>query len=190
MQIHQVVTLLFGRNRLQWFPDATIICACFADETHEEIIDQQVINLPLITAHEAVFAFIRRNTTMRAKINGGEREDIPQYPPKAIREAFINAVVHADYAQKGSRIQVSIFSDRIEITNPGSLPYGQTMELALSGISRMRNRILGRLFREVKLIEQLGTGLKKIVNVYEKITSNFTANNWAAGVVLINRIRC
>lgn len=75
---------------------------------------------------------------------------------------------HADYAIKGSRIQVSIFSDRIEITNPGGLPYGQTIELALSGISRMRNRVMGRLFREIKLIERLGTGLKRIVNVYDK----------------------
>ncbi|MCS5707926.1 hypothetical protein CC99x_003305 [Candidatus Berkiella cookevillensis] len=54
---------------------------------------------------------------------------------------------------RGSRIQVAVFSDLIEITNPGGLPYGQTMELALSGISRMRNRIIGRLFREIKLIE-------------------------------------
>lgn len=161
--------LLFGRDRLKWFPDAIIMCVCFSDETHEEIIDQQIIQSSLISAHETVFAFIRRNTKMRAKINEGEREDIPQYPPKAIREAFINAIVHADYALKGSRIQVSIFSDRIEITNPGALPYGQTMELALSGISRMRNRIIGRLFREVKLIEQLGTGIKRIINVYEKI---------------------
>ncbi|OGT48825.1 MAG: hypothetical protein A3E82_08430 [Gammaproteobacteria bacterium RIFCSPHIGHO2_12_FULL_38_11] len=161
--------LLFCPDRFRWFPDTAIACVCFADETHEEIIDQQVIHSSLLVAHEVVFAFIRRNTKMRAEIQAGARKDISQYPEKAIREAFINAVVHADYALKGSRIQVSIFSDRIEITNPGSLPYGQTMALALSGVSRMRNRVLGRLFRELKLIEQLGTGLKRILAVYEKI---------------------
>lgn len=161
--------LLFSQHRLRWFPDAVIRCVCFADETHEEIIDQQVIRAPLIDAHEEVLAFIRRNTKMRAKINASKREDIPQYPPQAVREALINAIVHADYSLKGSGIQIAIFSDRIEITNPGVLPYGQTMELALSGVSRMRNRTVGRVFREIKLIEQLGTGLKRIVNVYEKI---------------------
>lgn len=160
--------LLFGRNRFKWFPEASIVCVCFADETHEEIIDQQEITLPLIMAHEEALTFIKRNTRVGAKIHESKREDIPQYPPKAIREALINAIVHADYSMKGSRIQVAIFSNRIEITNPGGLPYGQTMELALSGVSRMRNRAIGRLFREIKLIERLGTGLKRIINVYEK----------------------
>jgi predicted HTH transcriptional regulator len=105
---------------------------------------------------------------MGAKIHESVREDMPQYPPKAVRETVINAIVHADYSMKGSRIQIAIFSNRIEITNPGGLPYGQTMALALSGVSKMRNRVIGRLFREVKLIEQLGTGLKRIISVYEK----------------------
>lgn len=47
----------------------SIACVCFADETHEEIIDQQEIKSPLIKAHEEVLAFIRRNTRMAAKIH-------------------------------------------------------------------------------------------------------------------------
>jgi len=160
--------LLFSQNRDKWFPDATIACVCFADTTCEEIIDQQEIKSPLIIAHAEIFAFIKRNTKMGAKIQN-IREDIPQYPLQAIREAVINAIVHADYSIKGSKIQISIFSDRIEITNPGGLTYGQTMDLALSGVSLMRNRVIGRLFREIKLIERLGTGLKRIISVYEKI---------------------
>lgn len=160
--------LLFSKKRFQWFCDASIACVCFADETHQEIIDQQEITTPLINAHEAILAFIRRNTRMGAKIQESVREDLPQYPPQAVREAVINAIVHADYAMKGSRIQVAVFANRLEITNPGGLPYGQTMELALSGVSLMRNRVIGRLFREVKLIEQLGTGIKRIISVYTK----------------------
>jgi ATP-dependent DNA helicase RecG len=127
--------LLFGKNRFTWFPDASIACVCFADETQEEIIDQQEIKTPLIMAHKEILAFIRRNTKMGAKIHESVREDIPQYPPEAVREAVINAIVHVDYSIKGSRIQIAIFSNRIEITNPGGLPYGQTMVLALSGVS-------------------------------------------------------
>ncbi len=160
--------LLFGKNRFKWFPDASILCVRFADETHEEILDQQEIKSPLIMAYDEVLNFIKRNTRIAAKIQEGAREDILQYPPKAVREALINAIIHADYSMQGSATQVAIFSNRIEITNPGALTYGQTMELALSGISRMRNRMMGRLFREVKLIERLGTGLKRILNVYER----------------------
>lgn len=123
----------------------------------------------VIVAHEEVLNFIKRNTRLAGNIHEGVREDIPQYPPKAIREALINAIVHADYSIKGSNIQISIFSDRIEITNPGALTYGQTMEMALSGISRMRNRMMGRIFREIDLIERLGTGLKRIISVYERL---------------------
>lgn len=160
--------LLFGNDRFKWFPDASISCVCFSDETHEEIIDQQEIKSPLIMAHEEILSFIRRHTKVGAKIRESIREDILEYPPQAIREAVINAIVHADYSLKGSRIQVAIFSNRIEITNPGGLPYGQTMEFALSGVSLMRNRVMGRLFREIKLIERLGTGLKRIISIYEK----------------------
>lgn len=163
--------LLFSHNRFKQFPDADIACVCFADETHETIIDQQEVKAPLIMAHGEILAFIRRNTKMGAKISESVRENIPQFPPEAVREAVINAIVHADYSMKGSRIQIAIFSNRIEITNPGSLPYGQTMPLALSGVSIMRNRVIGRIFREIKLIERLGTGLKRIINVYEKINA-------------------
>ncbi len=161
--------LLFAKNRFKWFPDSSIFCVCFASETHEDIIDQQEIKSPLIIAHEEILAFIRRNTSVAAKIHDVRREDVPQYPIKAVREALINAIIHADYAIKGTSIQIAIFSNRIEITNPGALTYGQTLELALSGISRMRNRMMGRIFREVKLIEKLGTGLKRIISVYDRI---------------------
>src|SRR3990167_9187819 len=98
-----------------------------------------------------------------------KREDVPQFPEEAVREAVINAIVHADYSVSGSSIQVAIFSDRIEITNPGGLPFGQTLELALSGFSRMRNRMMGRIFRELNLIEKLGSGLLRITEAYKKL---------------------
>jgi predicted HTH transcriptional regulator len=158
--------LLFSHNRGAYFSDATIDCVCFASSTRENIIDRKEIQSPLIQAHIEIISFINRNTRLAANIGAIERKDEPQYPPVAIREAVINAIVHADYAMKGARVQIAIFSDRIEITNPGGLPYGQTIDQALSGISRMRNRVIGRLFRELKLIERLGTGIKRIIGCY------------------------
>ncbi len=92
-----------------------------------------------------------------------QREDIPQYPSVAIREAVMNALLHTDYAMTGCHIQIAIFDDRIEFTNPGGLPFGQTIEKALAGSSRIRNRVIARVFRELHLIEQWGSGFRRIV---------------------------
>lgn len=175
--------LLFGIDRFQYFPDSNIFCVSFSDETREHIIDQQEIRSPLILAMEEILTFVKRFTKTLAIIGEIERKDIPQYPYNALREAIINAIVHADYSSKGTSIQVAIFSNRIEITNPGGLTYGQSLELALSGVSKMRNRMIGRIFRETKLIERLGTGLGRILAIYgrtnvtqpiiEELNSNF-----------------
>ena len=75
-------------------------------------------------------------------------------PMAALREAVINAVVHADYAQRGAPIRPALFDDRLEIENPGLLPFGLTVEDLWQGISRLRNRLVGRVFHELGLIEQ------------------------------------
>jgi predicted HTH transcriptional regulator len=91
------------------------------------------------------------------------RKELPEYPFQAVREAIINAVVHTDYALGGIDIKVAVFDDRIEITNPGFLPFGLTLEAALSGVSRLRNRVIGRVFRDLKLIEQWGSGMGRMI---------------------------
>ncbi len=79
-----------------------------------------------------------------------------------LREAVVNAVVHADYSQKGAPIRVSFFDDRIEIENPGILLPGLTMDDIRQGVSKLRNRVIARVFRELDLIEQWGSGIRRI----------------------------
>jgi predicted HTH transcriptional regulator len=80
-----------------------------------------------------------------------------------LREALINAVTHADYSQLGAPIRVSLFDDRLEIENPGLLPFGLTIEEIQRGISKLRNRVIGRVFHELGLIEQWGSGIQRMV---------------------------
>lgn len=160
--------LLFDPNRLKSFPDSTVRCARFGGTTKEKIIDQNEIELPLPFAIEEVIRFIERNTRVEGKIGRIQREDIPEYPPLVIREAIINAFLHTDYSMKGCHIQIAIFEDRIEITNPGGFPFGQTLEKALAGFSRLRNRVLGRVFRELNLIEQWGSGIQRMFAICER----------------------
>lgn len=157
--------LLFGKERRRFFPDAIIRCGRFSGITKNQIIDQQEIDVALPRAVSEVISFIERNTMSGAEIGRTHRVDVPQYPPIVLREAIINAIVHADYSVKGANIQVAIFSDRLEITNPGALPYGLSLEKALSGISQLRNRVIGHVFRELGLIERWGSGLGRMMDV-------------------------
>jgi ATP-dependent DNA helicase RecG len=157
--------LLFGKRRDDFFPDPFIRLIRFEGITKSSAIDHLDIKSPLPIAIDEALTFIRRNTSMRAIIRSARREDVPQYPQEAIREAVINAILHADYSTMRSSIQVAIFDDRMEITNPGPLPLGLSLETALSGVSQLRNRVLGRVFRELRLIEQWGSGLARMCEV-------------------------
>lgn len=155
--------LLFGKDHRRFLPDVLIRCGCFAGTTKTHIIDQQDIEDILPIAVDKALSFVERNTAKKSKIGRMHRTDIPQYPAIVVREAIINSIVHADYSIKGSSIQIAIFSDRLEITNPGALPYGLSLEKALSGISQLRNHIIGRVFRELGLIERWGSGLGRMI---------------------------
>jgi len=161
--------LLFSPEHTEVFPDSTIRCAYFKGNTKEKILSHTDIIAPLPSAVEEIVAFIERHSTKEALIGKTKRIDIPQYPPEALRELVVNALVHADYSMRGSQVQIALFFDRIEITNPGGLPFGQTMEKALSGYSRLRNHVIGRVFRELKYIEQWGSGLQRIRAICKKL---------------------
>lgn len=161
--------LLFGKNRGQLFPSATIRCARFLGRDTARFLDQTEIEEHLPTAVDHVVAFIERHTLQRIEIGRVRRREVPEYPVDAVREAVINAIVHADYSIGGSGTRVAIFDDRIEITNPGLLPFGLTLDAALAGVSRLRNRVIGRVFRELGLIEQWGSGLGRMTAACEKV---------------------
>ena len=156
--------LLFGKDRDRLFADPLIRMARFEGISKNATIDDQEIKSPLPQALEEILSFIRRHTSVSSSIKGIRREEIPQYSPMLLREAVMNALVHADYANHRAPIQIAIFDDRLEITNPGSLPFGLSLDSALSGVSQLRNKVLGRTFRELKLTEHWGSGLKRMLD--------------------------
>ena len=74
----------------------------------------------------------------------------------------MNAIVHADYAQQGAPIRLALFDGRIEIESPGLLPFGLTIEDIRQGVSKLRNRVIGRVFHELHLIEQWGSVIQRM----------------------------
>lgn len=113
-------------------------------------------------ALEEAIRFVQKHMTREAVIGAVRRLDRWTLPPAALREVVINAVVHADYSQTGAPIRVSLFDDRLEVDNPGLLPFGLTVEDLRRGTSKLRNRVIGRVFHELGLIEQWGSGIQRM----------------------------
>ncbi len=160
--------LLFGKNRKELFPHATIRCVRFSGIARDEVLDHQDIDDYLPLALDKIISFVQRNTKLGAEIGPSIRKNIAEYPPVVVKEAVTNALIHTDYSAAGSQTQVAIFDDRIEITNPGALPFGLNLEDALQGVSQLRNRVIGRCFRELELIELWGSGLKRMISQCQK----------------------
>ena len=100
------------------------------------------------------------------EIRGSLREKKELIPEAAFREAVANAIVHRAWDIR-AYITVSMFQDRIEITSPGGLPKGMSREGYLSGgISILRNRIIANVFFRLNMIEQFGTGIRRINETY------------------------
>ncbi len=156
--------ILFGTTeaRERCFPDARISCARFLGRGKSEFLDRQEMD-GLLDALVGVPKFIARNTRLASRINGMQREDVSEYSAVALREVLVNAVAHADYALSGMRFFVSIFSDRLEIQSPGMLPFGMTLENFKDGVSRIRNRAICRVLREMRFMEEWGSGYQRII---------------------------
>lgn len=156
--------LLFGQERENLFPDAWIHVGRFKGATRSQIIDQRELRgYPVDAIAEAV-SFVQKHSLMGAEIGELKRTDRWNLPPVAVREAVVNAVVHADYSQKGAPIRLSIFENRMEIESPGLLPFGLTVEDLWNGVSKLRNRFLGRVFHTLGLIEQWGSGIGRMTD--------------------------
>jgi len=158
--------LLFGKNPQQYFPQASIKCIRFKGiDVTGDMFDFKEMESNLLTQVEEVERFIFNNISLRAWIEDGkiERQEKWEYPPKALREAVVNAIVHRNY-RVPSKIQIRIFDNRIEFWNPGRLPEGWTVEtLKKDHISKPFNPLLARIFFWVGYVEEVGTGTNKII---------------------------
>ena len=115
--------LMFARNPQQFAPQSTVGLARFPGATKgtTQIVDRVDVIGDLAEIIDRAEAFVHRNTRIASKIYHAQRMEITEYPYPAIREAIANAVIHRDYWQSGSRVQVAVCADRIEIENPGEL---------------------------------------------------------------------
>ena len=129
----------------------------------------------LVKATKQVLDKINVENKTLAKITPKEREEKRIWNSVALREAVINAIVHNDYTSEVPP-KFEFFDDRIEITSFGSLPQGMTEKEFFEGYSIPRNKELMRVFRDLDLVEHLGSGIPRILRCYGKECFKFTEN--------------
>ena len=154
--------ILFGKERERHFPDAWIQAGRFAGTDKSRILDRAEFRAMPVRGVEEAIAFVQKHAWHGAEIGAVRRAERWSVPPAAVREAIINAVAHADYAQRGAPIRLSIFDDRLEVENPGLLPFGLTLDDLPRGVSKLRNRVIGRVFHALGLVEQWGSGIQRM----------------------------
>lgn len=109
------------------------------------------------------------------KIEYPERKEIKMYDYIAVREAVVNAIVHNDWSNEYSP-KFEIFSDRLVISSNGVIQDNTTKEEFLEGFSLPKNKELMKVFNDLDLVEQMGTGIIRILQSYNKDSFEFFPN--------------
>ena len=147
--------LALGFYPQKYFPRLTVSFAAYPgttkatlQETGQRFLDSNdfVGPIPVMIA-EAVSA-VAKNMRTGSFFEGAFREDVPDYPQEAVREAVANALMHRDYSPEawGSQVQVNLYADRLEILNPGGLYGSVTVDtLGTLGLSSSRNEFLSKI---------------------------------------------
>lgn len=129
----------------------------------------------LLTATKRLLDKLYVENEIRTQKTYPYRIDTPLWDKNALRELVINAIVHNSYFTEVPP-KVEIFSDRLEITSCGRLPEDMTEEEFFNGVSNPRNKELMRIFRDVEMVEALGSGMMKVMQVYDRSCFTFMPN--------------
>ena len=137
----------------------------------DDALDDKEYEGNLIYLLKSGSEFIRNNSKVRFIKEAQYRVDKPDYAERAVTEALVDALIHRDYIVLGSEVHIDMFDDRVEITSPGGMfGGGSIQEYDIYSIRSMRrNPVIADLFHRMKYMERRGSGLRKIVSETEKL---------------------
>ena len=135
-----------------------------------EAIDDVELEGCVIGQLQDAVSFVRNNSRKKWWKENDHREELPDYPERAVTEAIANAIIHRDYMQMGSEIHIDMYDDRLEIYSPGGMIDGSFIQQLnpLSVPSKRRNPLLADFFSRLGIMERRGSGMKKIINTYRR----------------------
>lgn len=150
--------LYFAKQPHKYIGSSRIRCVHFNDDERIDILDKKEVDKGIIGNIEFAVAYLKERVPVRIEINGLKRDEYPEYPLKAYREAIVNAVVHFDY-YLGDTIAVEKLKNSIVINNKGELLFPIS---DFGKRSEARNRLLVDLLARTDFMEKAGTGIKRL----------------------------
>lgn len=175
-KLNNAGVLFFARDIDFLLNHAIVVCVLYKGTKKVNILDKKDFKENIVENIDNAILFIKRHTNVEYRIEKIRREEIPDIPDIALREAVINAVCHRDYFDRGSNVLVEVFGDRVEISNPGGLPSGLTpSEFGTRSVAR--NPLIASLLHRIDYIEKVGTGINRIkqaVDESEKTSVEFS----------------
>lgn len=134
-----------------------------------EAIDDVELEGCVIRQLQDAVSFVRNNSHKKWWKEADHREELPDYPERAVTESIANAIIHRNYMELGSEVHVDMYDDRLEIYSPGGMMDGRLIQQLdpLNVPSKRRNPLLADIFSRLDLMERRGSGMKKIINAYK-----------------------
>jgi ATP-dependent DNA helicase RecG len=188
--------LFFGKNPEHLIETASLRCIAFDGLDKRFINDDKTFGGPLMKQYQSAINWLKKKLDVSYKIEGstGPREEVWEIPQTVFKEAIINALAHRDYYDKGARINIEVFNNRVEIYNPGGLVSAISPK-DFGKRSHSRNPLIFGLFSRMRMVEQIGSGISRMNSLmteqdlplpqfsYERMFSvtfirKFDFNNW------------
>ena len=156
--------LFFGKRPDDLLDSAFVRCVLFDGVDKRYIEDDKRMYGPLYKQYEQAFAWMKKHLKVRYDIEGQggkPRKELWEIPEVAMKEALVNALAHRDYYDKGARIIVELYDDRMVVTNPGGLLNSIPPE-KFGTISRSRNPLVFGLMERIRMVEYIGSGVLRM----------------------------
>lgn len=169
-RISNSAVLLFGKRPQRFFITSEVKCVqIFGNVVEKPLPAYQICRGTLFEMIDQATAFVMDRVDLEVGTRAeGRSASVPtnyELPPDAVKEAIVNAVVHRDYTSKGS-VQVMLFRNRLEVWNPGQLPYGLTViKLLEPHKSLPANPLIADPLFWTGYVDKVGTGTEDIVNL-------------------------
>lgn len=159
--------LAFGTRPQDTISECGIICSRFKGDEGREIIETQDIDGPISEQISRAMFFLERHLERDYKLRDNRLKGETIIPKLALREAVVNATIHRKY-QVPARSKIAVFDNRVEIFSPGGLPGLITIKNLGDGSSHLRNPILAKFARRIRLAEKLGSGVRAMFDACAK----------------------
>lgn len=157
--------LLFGKNPRSKFKQAAFMASV---EYGTDKVEPKTFDQPLVLIPDIIEEWLLKVLPLAKDTSSFKRKDIPDFPPKVLREAIINALVHRDYMIEGAKSSIEIDNFKIVIKSPGApLPSISLEQLnTFKAPSISRNPIITYVFSLMDYVEEKGFGMKALRSLY------------------------